>query len=187
MANYQTKKNPNVQEKLYQELVNVLGNDGEISEQTIGRLSYLKACLKESMRLQQTFPWLARQFDYDIEVLGYTIPAGVSIMLHTYHLCRSPKHYGTNANVYFPDRWLQTSQGSQEVSKATSNKFTYLPFGYGVRMCLGRRIAEAEMYSLLSELVMNFRMEFEGEEEPNSSFNCVMKPDKPLLVNFIPR
>lgn len=47
---YNLARFPTVQEKVYQEINSVLGNDGDVTPQHLAKLHYLKACLKESMR-----------------------------------------------------------------------------------------------------------------------------------------
>ena len=47
---YHLARHPEVQDKLYQESLEVVGKDGNITAFNIGKMSYLKACLKESMR-----------------------------------------------------------------------------------------------------------------------------------------
>ena len=47
---YNLARFPAVQEKVYQEIRSVLGNDGDVTPQRLAKLRYLKACLKESMR-----------------------------------------------------------------------------------------------------------------------------------------
>ena len=48
---YNLARFPEVQEKLYQEIESVFGKDDDVTPQHIAKLRYLKACLKESMRL----------------------------------------------------------------------------------------------------------------------------------------
>ena len=47
---YNLARFPEVQEKLYQEIESVLGEDDDVTPKHLAKLSYLKACLKESMR-----------------------------------------------------------------------------------------------------------------------------------------
>jgi hypothetical protein len=66
---------PDIQEKLYKELVSALGPDGDVSANKIP--SYLKAALKESQRLYPVAGYVVpRVFHNDIDILGYNIPAG---------------------------------------------------------------------------------------------------------------
>lgn len=65
-----------------------------------------------------------------------------------------------NANIqvfdnYFPDpykfepeRWLRNGDLSDIQSANKSHPFAYLPFGFGARSCIGKRIAEFEMQIL---------------------------------------
>ncbi|XP_074608955.1 cytochrome P450 27C1-like isoform X2 [Acropora palmata] len=69
---------PGVQDQLYQEFERVVGKDGNITSNNIGKLSFLKACLKESMRLSSVLPGNARVLDQDIVLSGYRIPAKAS-------------------------------------------------------------------------------------------------------------
>ena len=47
---YNLGRNPHVQDKLYQEVESIVGEDGDVTSQSLAKLSYLKACVKESMR-----------------------------------------------------------------------------------------------------------------------------------------
>ena len=47
---YNLGRNPHVQEKLYQEIENVVGKEEDVTSQSLAKLSYLKACVKESLR-----------------------------------------------------------------------------------------------------------------------------------------
>ena len=50
---YNLARFPEVQEKLYEEIESVLGKDDDVTPQHLAKLRYLKACLKESMRLNK--------------------------------------------------------------------------------------------------------------------------------------
>ncbi|CAB4024744.1 cytochrome P450 27C1-like [Paramuricea clavata] len=182
---YHLAQNPEVQEKLYQELVSVLGPDGEVSKTNIQRLSLVKATLKETGRMNPTAAFtIARVFDKDLNVLGYNIPAGVYVLLHEHLLSVDERYYGEDAKQFVPERWLRDATGK----RTQENPFTSLPFGYGVRMCLGRRLAELPIYTLVSKIILSFRLEYAGDTAVNKDMvGGLMKPDRPLLVKFIPR
>ncbi len=68
------------------------------------------------------------------------------------------------------------------------NPFTMLPFGFGVRMCIGRRMAEALIYTLACRVLLRYRVEYAGESELKRSLvGTFMGPDRPVLFKFIPR
>jgi cytochrome P450 len=169
-------RHPEVQEKLYQEMVSVLGPDGEVSKTNIQHLSFIKATLKESGRMNPAGAFVvSRVFDKDLDVLGYRIPAGVYVLLHEHLLSVDQRYYGEDAKQFVPERWLRDEMGK----KNDLNPFTSLPFGYGVRMCLGRRLAESMIYTLVSKLLLSFRLEYAGDTTVNKDIkDGLMKPDR---------
>lgn len=69
-------------------------------------------------------------------------------LFHLCHYCVShDENIFPNSRVFQPERWLR---GREEKSK--QHPFGSVPFGFGVRACLGRRVAELEMYLLLSRV-----------------------------------
>lgn len=78
-------------------------------------------------------------------------------------LLRSDKHYGQSSK-FFPERFLRDSAGTETgCPKAKdTNPFIYLPFGFGPRMCVGRRFAELEIESLVARMIRNYNLEWNG-------------------------
>jgi len=77
-----------------------------------------------------------------------------------------------------PERWLrQSKEKDAQCPNAlkASNPFVYLPFGFGPRMCIGKRIAELELELGIARLVRNFNIEFN---------HSTKKPFKSLLLNM---
>lgn len=59
------------------------------------------------------------------------------------------KHF-PRSKEYIPERWLKNTPGAGECPHAnTAHPFTYLPFGFGPRTCIGRRFANLEVETLL--------------------------------------
>ena len=132
---YELARHPRAQEKLHEELLSILGSNGEVSKTNIQRLTYLKAILKESGRLNPAAAFIiARVFGKDLDVHGYNIPAGVQIFIHEHLLSVDERYYGKDAKQFMPERWLR--DGSRR--KNDLNVFTSLPFGYGVRFNVSR-------------------------------------------------
>ncbi|KFM62388.1 Ecdysone 20-monooxygenase, partial [Stegodyphus mimosarum] len=72
---YHLSRNQDVQEKLYREISD-FAKDSVITKETLDKLRYLKACVKESFRLTPTIPTITRILSEDIILSGYHIPAG---------------------------------------------------------------------------------------------------------------
>lgn len=60
------------------------------------------------------------------------------------------EEYVTDAHKFMPERWLKINQGGFE---GKLHPFASLPYGYGARMCLGRRFADLEMQVLLAKVI----------------------------------
>lgn len=65
------------------------------------------------------------------------------------YLCRQDKYF-PQANQFIPERWLR--EGGEEYQSKDANPFVFLPFGFGPRSCIGRRLAQLEMEILLTKV-----------------------------------
>lgn len=175
---YHLGRLPHIQEKLSQEIDMVVGKDENITADNLAKLSYLKACLKESMRVTPTVTLNSRILEQDVVLSGYHVPAQSHIILNPYCMGVSEKYF-KDSSEFKPERWLRENRGEQHA-------FSYLPFGHGVRMCVGRRIAEIEIYILICKLLQKYRIEYIGEPLEILQ-QLVSLPDKPVKVKFVDR
>ncbi|XP_076350040.1 ecdysone 20-monooxygenase-like isoform X2 [Tachypleus tridentatus] len=169
---YHMAKNPDVQERLYQEICQV-APDGEITSERLARMPYLKACVKESFRLSPTIPGIMRILPEDVCLSGYQVPAGTPIFTQFMVTCQLPQYF-PNPHKFYPERWMGAL-------RKQIHPFIMLPFGYGFRMCAGRRLAEMEIYTALAKIVYNFRLEHSGEDV---DLICafIIVPSKPVSL-----
>lgn len=88
------------------------------------------------------------------------------------------------ATKFIPERWLKNSEPTECPHAKTANPFTYLPFGFGARMCVGRRLAEMEIEVLLCRLIRNYKIEW---HHPDMKIKSVMVniPDGDLKFRMI--
>ncbi|XP_078342285.1 1,25-dihydroxyvitamin D(3) 24-hydroxylase, mitochondrial-like [Oculina patagonica] len=175
---YHLARNPTVQEKLHQEMYSILGKDGDVTAGSLAKLSYLKACGKESARMTPVFLANRRVLEKDVVLSGYLVPAKTIIGLGFYATGASEKHF-KDASEYKPERWLREN-------KKDIHAYAILPFGFGPRMCIGSRIAELEMHLLVSKIIQRFRLEYHHEPlEMIQKLSAV--PEKPVKIKFIER
>lgn len=89
-----------------------------------------------------------RTLQEDTVICGYNIPKGIQVVFPTI-VTGTMEDYCTNADTFKPERWLKMNQGG---SGEHIHPFASLPYGYGARMCLGRRFADLEMQILLAKV-----------------------------------
>lgn len=101
-----------------------------------------------------------------------------------YVVSRDPSVF-PEPDSFQPHRWLRKS----EADKAEiQHPFGSVPFGYGVRSCLGRRIAELEMQLLLSRLIQKYEVALApGMGEVKSLYRIVLVPSKKVSLRFLQR
>ncbi|XP_052737947.1 cytochrome P450 CYP12A2 isoform X2 [Bicyclus anynana] len=161
-------KNPEKQNKLREEI---------LSKQE--KLPYLRACIKETMRLLPVVGGNFRQTTKEYNVMGYKIPKDMFVIVANQYMCMMEENF-PQAAEFIPERWIVDK--SDPLYYGNTHPFVYSPFGFGVRSCIGRRIAELEMETFLAKLIENFQIEWFGPPMKTraSSINYLMGP-----YNFI--
>ncbi|XP_063914278.1 cytochrome P450 4C1-like [Zophobas morio] len=143
---------PEIQEKVYQELVSVLphmGKDPTLVE--ISRLDYLERVIKESMRLYPAVPFISRFADEDINCDPYVFPAGSNIVIPIVQLHNDPEVW-PEPEKFDPDRFLP-----DEVAKR--HRCSYIPFSYGARNCIGLKYGMMSVTTMLATILRRFKVQ----------------------------
>ena len=107
-----------------------------------GREEYLTATIQETLRLRPVISIVLRKLTEPVEIGGYELPAGISVAPCVYLVHRNPEIY-PEPQRFLPERFLDNPPGT----------YTWIPFGGGVRRCLGASFAQFEMAVVLKELV----------------------------------
>jgi cytochrome P450 family 4 len=94
-ALYCLAKYPEEQQKVYQEMNEILGNEinQEISERHLNKMTYTHAFLKETLRLYSPASYFSRKISSEIITGGYTFPKDTEIMISPYLMERNPKYF----------------------------------------------------------------------------------------------
>jgi cytochrome P450 len=108
---------------------------------------YLDAVIKETLRLRPVVPAVARKLLVPMEFGGWQLPAGVHIAPSIYLLHRRPDLYPDPLS-FKPERFLGVTPGTYE----------WIPFGGGIRRCLGASFALVEMKVVLSTILKSVRL-----------------------------
>ncbi|XP_074604953.1 cytochrome P450 302a1, mitochondrial-like [Brevipalpus obovatus] len=180
---YHLAKNPPYQRQVRKEVDEILSASHQMTSETIDSMKTLKACVKEGMRLNPLSIGTGRFTTSDIIIRNYHIPKGTMIITQNQVACLQESNF-SEPYSYLPERWLSYTAENPHSNHLTIRPFAYLPFGYGTRMCVGRRISEIEIYTLVARIVQNFFVEYHYGDLRIKS-RLINIPDKPLKLRFI--
>jgi cytochrome P450 len=107
-----------------------------------GEEAYLTATIQETLRLRPVIVVVVRKLTEPVELGGYELPAGARVTPCIHLIHRDPAIY-PEPERFLPERFLDNPPGT----------YTWIPFGGGVRRCLGAAFAQFEMSVVLRELV----------------------------------
>jgi cytochrome P450 len=139
---YLISEHPEIEERLQKEIYSILGNKTDISFDDIQKLEYTTKVLTESMRLYPPAWALGRQAINDCKIGKYIIPSGSIILMSQYVMHRNPLFF-PEPNTFYPDRWT-------DEFKKNLPRFSYFPFGGGIRSCVGEPFAWMESILIIT-------------------------------------
>ncbi|CAH2108081.1 unnamed protein product [Euphydryas editha] len=143
---------PTIQEKIHQEIENIFGDsDRAPSFEDLNEMKYTECCIKESLRIYPSVPFISRYVRNEIVLGGYTIPAGTQVSIMIYDLHHREDIY-PEPEKFIPERFLPSNQ-------MKNHPFAFIPFSAGYRNCLGQKYAMLEMKTLISGLFRKYRVE----------------------------
>uniref|UniRef100_A0A8R1Y8P0 Cytochrome P450 n=1 Tax=Pristionchus pacificus TaxID=54126 RepID=A0A8R1Y8P0_PRIPA len=149
--------NPNIQNRLMEEVDDVIGNE-DYDLEDIGNLSYMDAVIKETLRHHPLGSgFTTRECTEACEIGGYRFEEGDSIIADTWSLQMDEEIWGDDEEEFRPERWLED---------ATVDRAAFLAFGGGPRICIGMKQALIESKVVLIELMKKFTIEATENTNP---------------------
>ncbi|XP_078411043.1 cytochrome P450 26B1 isoform X1 [Cetorhinus maximus] len=179
----QLLQHPVVLEKLREELrSNGLLHNGCKCEETprmamVARLKYLDCVIKEVLRLLPPVSGGYRTALQTFELDGCQIPKGWSV-LYSIRDTHDTAPIFQNVEVFDPDRF------GEDRDENKGDRFSYIPFGGGVRSCLGKELAKLILKVLAMELASTSRFELATRTFPRMLTVPVVHPVDGLKVKF---
>ncbi|HVY48065.1 MAG TPA: cytochrome P450 [Minicystis sp.] len=128
---------PRVQERLHDEI--------DRAPDGWARAPYLDATVREVLRLFPVVPAVGRRLSRDARVGGFDLPAGTLVVPAVYFANRHPSAYD-DPETFMPERFLDKKP----------DPYAWIPFGGGVRRCLGMAFALYEMKAVLATALARF-------------------------------
>jgi cytochrome P450 len=109
---------------------------------------YLDAVIKETLRIRPVAAHVARQLQADTEIAGYRLPRRTVIAPAIYLMHRNPRVF-PDPGAFRPERFLGDDP---------PDHYSWIPFGGGVRRCLGASLATLEMQVVIPTILRSVRL-----------------------------
>ncbi|KAH9784066.1 cytochrome P450 83B1 [Citrus sinensis] len=147
-------KHPRVMKKVQEEIRSLVGgNKSFVDEDDVQELHYLKAVVKETMRLQPPAPLLVPRETTEKSIIdGYEIPAKTLVYVNAWAIGRDPEAW-ENPEEFNPERFIDRSVDFK------GKNFEFIPFGAGRRICPGMHLGIATVDLALANLLYKFDWE----------------------------
>jgi len=154
-------------------LIDMTGTD--ITWAKLDELQYLNNVIKESMRLHPAVTQVGRESAQYDTLGGYHIPANTHFLIGIHVIHRSEK-YWQDPETFKPERFENLTKEQESLVR-----YILMPFSFGPRMCIGNKLAMAEMRLVLASLLQRFIFSpVPGFPEVKSKMSLTAKPF-PLL------
>jgi len=146
-----------------------LDEDGSDPADWADQLVYTRAALEEAMRLYPPAPSLNRAARDADRVGDTTIPAGATVLILPWVLHRHERLW-SNPAVFDPSRFLPENRSKLD-------RYQYLPFGIGPRVCIGQSFAMQEGVIALAVMLRRLRFEHVGKSDPRPVQKITVQPE----------
>ncbi|XP_065847393.1 cytochrome P450 726A27-like [Euphorbia lathyris] len=149
-------KNPSLMKKAQEEVRKVRAEYGKLDESVVDELKFLKAVIKETMRLHPPIPLIPKLCGEDCKINGYNMKAETEVLVNVWAIGRDP-NYWIEPEKFNPERFI----GSEVDYKGCN--FEYIPFGAGRRICPGIQLGIASLELPLARLLCEFDWELPNQ------------------------
>ena len=173
-------RHPKVMKELQKEVRHVAADKSDMSKDDPGKMQYLQAVIKETLRLHPPSPLLLRKCSKDVKINGYDIAQGTQVITNAWAIGRDPL-YWERPEEFFPQRFLNNSIDFK------GHHFELIPFGSGRRICPGIQFAMKITELVLANLMHKFDWSLPGganekDLDMNESYGLTIHKKSPLIA-----
>ncbi|NXY93807.1 cytochrome P450 [Streptomyces sp. BR123] len=173
---HEIARHPEVEKQLMAEVDDVLeGRPATIED--VPRLVGIRRVLDEVIRLHGV-TLLMRRTTEEVELGGFTLPAGTEVAFSLYALHRDPALYA-EPDRFDPDRWLPERR--KEIPREA-----FVPFGSGNRRCIGDGFAWTEATIVLATVLARWQLRPVPGHSPREAASAMAHPDH-VPMEVLPR
>jgi cytochrome P450 len=170
---YLLSRHPEVAERLTGELDRVLAGRAPLAND-LPNLPYTEMVVREAMRLYPPAPGFAREPIEAVTIGGYDVPKGSLIVVNTYVLHRDARFFA-DPERFDPERF---APGFEE----RIQRYAYLPFGGGPRICIGNSFAMMEARLILATMAQYYRLSLDPDEPVRPVQLVTLRPNRPVRM-----
>ncbi|XP_070565035.1 cytochrome P450 20A1-like [Ptychodera flava] len=172
---YYLASHKDVEDKVFRELEDVLGDGGLVNADNQAKLVYLHQVIKETLRCSNLWPWTARCQDIDVEIGGHVVPKNTPVV-HALGVVLQDEKSWPLPNNFDPDRF------SKENSEAR-DPLAFSPFGFaGQRGCPAAKYSCAEAVIVLAGLCKHFKWNMVEGQVVEYKYGLVSYPREEIWV-----
>lgn len=166
---------PAVQEAARAEAQSVLGTRSATAED-VPRLPFIRQVIDETLRLYPPAAFLSRTAQKNDELCGRDVRRGDTVILPIYALHRHKKLW-TDPDRFDPARFAPGHK---------TDRFAFLPFGDGPRICIGANFAIQEAVIILATLLARFRFARIPGKDPKPVMILTLRPEGGVWLSVTP-
>ena len=170
-------QNPEVEEKLHEELGGVLG--GRVpTPADLPRLVYTDMVLRESMRFYPPVWVIGRRALAPFRLGEYELPADTNVLISQLVMHRDARYF-PEPERFDPDRWI-----AGDPRNVSLPRFAYFPFGGGPRVCIGAGFGMMEAALLLATIAQQFRIRIAPGQTVKMQPTVTLRPRNGIPVTL---
>ncbi|PVD38378.1 hypothetical protein C0Q70_00992 [Pomacea canaliculata] len=172
---------PDVQQRIVDEIQEQIGDEVPTND-NVSKLKYMEQTIKETLRLFPTVVSVTRMASETVTIKGVTIPKGVGVLIPIYDVMRDPE--------YFPDPEVFRPERFSNEAKDEMNPLSFLAFGFGPRLCIGKRLALLEIKIAMVHVLRKIKFvktQDLPENLPLIASGSRLVPVTPLMVKAVLR
>ena len=170
-------ENPQVEQKLIEELSRVLGGRAP-APADLPRLVYTDMVLREAMRLYPPVWIIGRRALAPFRLGEYELPAKTNVLMSQLLMHRDPRYF-PEPERFDPDRWKPGDPRG-----ASLLRFAYFPFGGGPRVCIGAGFATMEAVLLLATIAQKFHIKIDPGQKVEMLPSVTLRPRNGIRVTL---
>ncbi|XP_065864814.1 cytochrome P450 726A27-like [Euphorbia lathyris] len=152
-------RHPEAMKKAQDEVRKVFSKTGNVEEEGLNQLKYLKLVIKETLRLHPAIPLIPRECREKTKVNGYDILPKTKALVNIWAISRDPSIW-PEPEKFIPERFENSSMDFK------GNHCEFAPFGSGKRICPGMALGITNLELFLAQLLYHFDWQMADGKDP---------------------